>query len=109
MGQVPDVSGAEARDAGAEAAAPSRPRRESGRARQRRQERSEADGSPLYRLKVEGAQVLGLWDKVQRVGWGGLSAAESGRVGGYMTRMLRLRRSEADGPAGADRAATPGP
>lgn len=71
-------------------------RRESGRARQRRQRQAAEQESPLYRLKVEGAQALGLWEKVQAVGWGGLSAAESGRVGGYITRMLR---TEGDAPA----------
>lgn len=69
-------------------------RRENGRARQRRQREAEEQDTPLYRLKVEGAHALGLWDKVQTVGWGGLSAAESGRVGGYITRILRAQRQE---------------
>ena len=69
-------------------------RRESGRARQRRQKKAEETESPLYRLKVEGARALGLWEKVQEVGWGGLSAAESGRVGGYITRVRRMQREE---------------
>jgi small acid-soluble spore protein F (minor alpha/beta-type SASP) len=72
-------------------------RRESGRARQRRQKQAEEADTPLYRLKVEGARALGLWEKVQTVGWGGLSAAESGRVGGYITRVLRMQREEAGG------------
>lgn len=42
-------------------------------------------------LKVEVARELGLWDKVQQVGWGGLTAAESGRVGGVMTRKERAQ------------------
>lgn len=75
-------------------AAGGRPRRENGRARQRRQRRAEAEESPLYRLKVEGARALGLWEKVQTEGWGGLSAAESGRVGGYITRMRRAGPGE---------------
>lgn len=69
-------------------------RRESGRARQRRQKKAEATDSPLYQLKVEGAHALGLWEKIQAVGWGGLSAAESGRVGGYITRVRRMQREE---------------
>ena len=75
-------------------------RREGGRARQRRQRQAAEQGSPLYRLKVEGAQALGLWEKVQAVGWGGLSAAESGRVGGYITRMLRMGGEAPAPPAG---------
>ena len=79
-----------------------RPRRESGRARQRRQRRAESEQSPLYALKIEGAKALGLWPKVQAEGWGAISAADSGRVGGYVTRMQRLRRGS---PAGRDGAA----
>ncbi len=70
------------------------PQRESGRARQRRQREAEEQDTPMYRLKVEGARSLGLWEKVQAVGWGGLSAAESGRVGGYITRILRTQRHD---------------
>lgn len=99
----------DATEAGAESAAVDQPataapepaapheeghRRESGRARQRRQKKAEETESPLYRLKVEGAHALGLWEKVQAVGWGGLSAAESGRVGGYITRVRRMQREE---------------
>ena len=78
---------------------PARPRRESGRARQRRQRRAQTEQSPLYALKIEGAKALGLWAKVQEEGWGALSAADSGRVGGYVTRMQRLRRGS---PAGRE-------
>lgn len=39
------------------------------------------------RLKEEAARALGLWDKVRAHGWSGLTAAESGRIGGFMTRM----------------------
>lgn len=72
-------------------------RRESGRHRQRRQREAEEHDTPQYRLKVEGARALGLWEKVQAEGWGALSAAESGRVGGYVTRMLRAARQESEG------------
>lgn len=43
---------------------------------------------PLYPLKVKIAQELGLLDKVRQVGWGNLTSAESGRIGGWMTRRL---------------------
>lgn len=91
---------------GAAGEAPPRRRRESSRARERRQRQAEEADTPLHRLKLEGVRALGLWDKVQAVGWGGLSAAESGRVGGYMTRMLRLERAEAATP-GAPPAVAP--
>ncbi len=94
-----DARGGGAGKAAADAAA--RPRRESGRSRQRRQRRAESEASPAYALKVEGAKALGLWAKVQAEGWGALSAADSGRVGGYVTRMQRLRGGPAAGRGGA--------
>ncbi len=45
-------------------------------------------------LKTEIAKELGLWDKVAQEGWSGLSAEESGRLGGVFARR---RRSMADG------------
>jgi small acid-soluble spore protein F (minor alpha/beta-type SASP) len=50
----------------------------------------------LYKLSV--ADELGLGEKVRTVGWGGLSAAETGRVGGYMTKKARSR--DKDGQPG---------
>lgn len=44
---------------------------------------------PLYPLKIKVTVDLGLLDKVRREGWGGLTSAESGRVGGWMTRLRR--------------------
>jgi len=46
------------------------------------------------RLKVEAAHVLGLWEKVEAEGWGALTAAESGRIGGFMTRMRFQRKRQ---------------
>jgi len=44
-------------------------------------------------LKLAIADDLGYLDKVRKDGWGGLTTAESGRVGGMMTRrMKRLER-----------------
>lgn len=45
--------------------------------------------TPSDLLKMEIADELGLMPKVRLVGWGGLSAAETGRIGGIMTRKLR--------------------
>jgi len=40
-------------------------------------------------LKLEAARQLGLWDKVQAGGFGNLTAAESGRIGGLITKWQR--------------------
>ncbi|MBS4025693.1 MAG: alpha/beta-type small acid-soluble spore protein [Clostridia bacterium] len=45
--------------------------------------------NPLDQLKLEIAEELGLIDKIKKVGWANLSAAESGRIGGLMTRRLK--------------------
>ncbi len=74
--------------------------RESGRARQRRQRKAETDRTPLYQLKVEAAKSMGVWDRVQEAGWGALSAAETGRLGGYITRVLRERSEGGQAPSG---------
>ncbi|MEW6243313.1 MAG: small, acid-soluble spore protein, alpha/beta type [Bacillota bacterium] len=49
--------------------------------------------NPLDKIKWEIAEELGLADKVRKMGWGGLSAAESGRIGGLMNRVLKKPRS----------------
>lgn len=43
-----------------------------------------------YRLKYEIAEELGLIDKIEEVGWGGLTAKESGKIGG----LVRIRKKE---------------
>lgn len=40
-------------------------------------------------LKLDAARELGLLDKVHLRGWGGLSAAETGRIGALVSRWLR--------------------
>ncbi len=90
----PSVAGAAASGPAVFPGPPS-PRRASGRARQRRQ--AAAPDSPLYALKMEAATELGLLDKVRDLGWGGLSAAEAGRIGGYVTRALRERAGPPSG------------
>ena len=45
----------------------------------------------LY-LKYRAAQELGLMDKLLRVGWAGLSAKETGRVGGMVKQMKKTGR-----------------
>ena len=46
------------------------------------------------RLKYQVARELGLLPKLERVGWAGLSTAESGRVGGLMAARIRQLRKE---------------
>ncbi|MCI5565669.1 MAG: hypothetical protein MR400_08280 [Clostridiales bacterium] len=44
------------------------------------------------REKYEAARQLGLTDKLLKVGWAGLSAAESGRIGGMVSAQRKKRR-----------------
>ena len=41
------------------------------------------------KIKYEIAEELGLSDKVRELGWGGLSAEETGRIGGIMTKRKK--------------------
>ena len=50
--------------------------------------------TPQERLKYEIAQELGLLPKLLRVGWAGLSTAESGKIGGLVSARLRQRGKE---------------
>ena len=45
--------------------------------------------SPDDRMKYEIAEELGLLDRVKKDGWKSLSAKETGRIGGIMTRRMR--------------------
>ncbi|HYG57881.1 MAG TPA: small, acid-soluble spore protein, alpha/beta type [Symbiobacteriaceae bacterium] len=56
--------------------------------------------TPLDLLKLEIASELGLADKVASEGWGGLTAVETGRVGGILNRKLKERQM-AIGPKGS--------
>lgn len=48
--------------------------------------------SPQDRKKYETARELGLLDRVVEVGWAGLTAKESGRIGGKMGRKRSRKR-----------------
>ncbi|MFW6389876.1 MAG: small, acid-soluble spore protein, alpha/beta type [Halanaerobiales bacterium] len=37
---------------------------------------------------MEAVRELGLAEKVKNKGWGGLSAAETGKLGGYITKKI---------------------
>lgn len=41
------------------------------------------------KIKYEIAEELGLSDKVDEMGWSGLTAEETGRIGGLMTKKKR--------------------
>lgn len=45
------------------------------------------------RLKYEIASELGLMDKIEKVGWAGLTAKESGRIGGIMTARKKKKQN----------------
>ncbi|MDD6660137.1 MAG: small, acid-soluble spore protein, alpha/beta type [Lachnospiraceae bacterium] len=48
-------------------------------------------------MKYEIAEELGLLEKVKREGWKSLSAKETGRIGGLMTRKKReMKRDDKD-------------
>jgi small acid-soluble spore protein F (minor alpha/beta-type SASP) len=48
------------------------------------------DGERLReKIKYEIAEELGLRDKVDRFGWAGLTAEETGRIGGIMTKRKK--------------------
>jgi len=49
---------------------------------------------PEDMLKYEIAKELGLFDQVLREGWGSLSAKETGRIGGIMTRKRKAMEKQ---------------
>ncbi|MCD7735487.1 MAG: alpha/beta-type small acid-soluble spore protein [Lachnospiraceae bacterium] len=51
--------------------------------------------SPDDKMKYEIAEELGLLEKVKAEGWKSLSAKETGRIGGLMTKKKRERKQEA--------------
>lgn len=56
--------------------------------------------TPMEILRDQVARELGLMDKVAAEGWGGLTAAESGRVGARMSQHLRQRQETTKQPPG---------
>lgn len=45
-------------------------------------------------MKLEIAKEIGLMDKVEALGWGGLTAKETGRIGGIMTAKKKKGKKE---------------
>lgn len=50
---------------------------------------------PEEKMKYEIAKELGLIDRVVENGWGSLSAQETGRIGGIITKRRRQAKKEA--------------
>lgn len=46
------------------------------------------------RLKYEVAEELGLLEKVKKSGWKSLSAKETGRIGGIITKRKKIMEME---------------
>jgi hypothetical protein len=46
------------------------------------------------KLKYEIAKELGLYDKVKELGWKSLTAKETGRIGGIITKKRKLMNAE---------------
>ena len=44
------------------------------------------------RMKYEIARELGLIDRVREVGWAGLTAKETGRIGGLMKKRRKMEQ-----------------
>lgn len=55
---------------------------------------------PEERMKFEIATELGLSDKVVNEGWRSLTAKESGRIGGLITKRKREMKKEEEKNAG---------
>jgi len=47
-----------------------------------------------YLMKLEIAEELGLMDKVAATGWKSLTARESGRIGGLMTKRKKEQKAK---------------
>ncbi len=63
---------------------------------QKKKELTEAEKKDLA-MKMEIAEELGLLEKVEQLGWKGLTARESGRIGGIMGKRKKEERTKAEG------------
>lgn len=57
-------------------------------------EKKKNELTPNDMMKLEIAKELGLMDKVETLGWGGLTAKETGRIGGIMTAKKKKGKRE---------------
>lgn len=59
----------------------------------KKRELTEAERKDLQ-MKMEIAEELGLMEKVEQLGWKGLTSRESGRIGGIMGRRKAEERKK---------------
>ncbi len=55
-------------------------------------EKKKKELTPNDIMKLEIAKEIGLMEKVDELGWGGLTAKETGRIGGLMTAKKKKRK-----------------
>lgn len=60
--------------------------------KKKKKESKKKESTPDDIMKMEIAEELGLMDKVEKLGWGGLTAKETGRIGGLMTAKKKKRK-----------------
>ena len=56
----------------------------------------------MERLKYEVAHEVGLLDRLLEVGWGGLTAEETGRIGGLVAQRINRQTYDDDPNLGCD-------
>lgn len=56
--------------------------------------KKDAELTPNDMLKYEIAEELGFMDKVNKLGWKSLTARESGKIGGIMTKKKREMKKQ---------------
>ncbi|NLJ83479.1 MAG: small, acid-soluble spore protein, alpha/beta type [Halanaerobiaceae bacterium] len=56
--------------------------------------RKKTDDFTLLKLKLEVIEELGLEEKIKKLGWGGLTAEETGKMGGHITSKIRALEKE---------------
>ena len=61
---------------------------------QKQWERKTPEQQENERLKFEITEELGLLEKVEELGWKGLTARETGRMGGRMNQKKKEKRNE---------------
>ena len=61
----------------------------------KKKELTEAEKRDLQ-MKMEIAEELGLLEKVEQVGWKGLTSRESGRIGGIMGKRKKQEKEKKD-------------
>lgn len=66
---------------------------------QKKKELTEAQKKDLA-MKMEIAEELGLLEKVEQVGWKGLTSRESGQIGGIMGKRKKAERERKVEPKG---------